>query len=63
MFELSNEVSILKTRIRQLELRKERLMAASLSSDTQYWVSSDLERIETQLAEARQQLADKESAE
>ena len=60
MFDLSNEISVLKTRIRHLEQRKQRLMSASLTSDTQYWVSLDLERIETELREAKEELGKRE---
>jgi hypothetical protein len=59
MFELSNKVSILRTRIRQLEQRKERMLAQSLADSNGYWVQSDLARIETQLNEAKMELAQK----
>ena len=61
MFELSNDIAILKTRVRHLEQRKARLMAASGSDDSSgYWFSSDLARIDEQLREARVELAEKE---
>ena len=63
MFELSNDIAMLKTRVRHLEQRKARLMAASGSDDSSgYWVSSDLARIDEQLREARVELAEKEKS-
>ena len=63
MFDLSNEVSVLKTRIKHLEQRRKRLLATIPASDSQYWISSDLERIDTEIREAREELAKKQTAE
>ena len=63
MFDLSNEVSVLKTRIRFLEQRKQRLLAARDQDDSgsAYWTSSGLEKIEAELSEARAELAKKQA--
>jgi hypothetical protein len=63
MFDLSNEVSALKTRIRFLEQRRERLLRAKSDEDSTsaYWTSSDLLRIEHEIREAKSELAQRES--
>lgn len=62
MFDLSNELSVLKTRIRFLEQRKQRLLAGKDHDDSSsaYWTSSGLERIEAELLEVRSGLAQRE---
>jgi len=62
MFDLSNETSVLKTRIKLLEKRKQRLVAATGQdiSNSAYWTNSGLEQIEAELSEARSELAQKE---
>lgn len=62
MFDLSNEISVLKTRIRFLEQRKQRLLATKDQDDSSsaYWTSSGLEKIEAELSEARTELAQKQ---
>jgi hypothetical protein len=57
MFERSSNISVLKTRIRHLEQRKERILAQSLADSNGYWLQSDLARIETQLSDAQAELA------
>ncbi|HEY2468252.1 MAG TPA: hypothetical protein VGI45_10515 [Terracidiphilus sp.] len=58
MFERSNNISVLKTRIRHLQQRKERMINSAAGDDPHgYWLQSDLERIETQLGEAQAELA------
>ena len=58
MFELSNDGAILKTRIRMLEQRKQRILAqATDDSSSLYWAQADLERIENELREVKAQLA------
>jgi hypothetical protein len=61
MFDLSNDVTILKTRIRLLEIRKKRILDASRADDgnSLYWAQSDLLRIETEIREAERQLTEK----
>jgi hypothetical protein len=62
MFERSSEVSVLKTRIKLLEQRKQRLLAAlGVEGNTHdhYFSQSELERIEYQLQEAKLELAQK----
>jgi hypothetical protein len=67
MFEKSNEIAVLKTRIKQLEQRKQRLLAAcndeGNTHDSHYWVQSDLERIDCQIQDANLELARKTGAE
>jgi hypothetical protein len=64
MFDKSNDIAVLKTRIRHLEQRKERMLASSAAGDTHgYWLQSDLERIEAQISEAKAELAQKTGAE
>ena len=62
MFDKSNDSALLKTRIKQLEQRKQRLLA-SLSVDVNkndhYFAQSELDRIEFQLQEANLALARK----
>jgi hypothetical protein len=62
MFDKSNDVALLKTRIKQLDQRKQRLLA-SLSVDVNkndhYFTQSELDRIEFQLQEANLELARK----
>lgn len=62
MFDLSNEISALKTRIRFLEQRKQRLISARGDEDSSsaYWTSSDLQRIEDDIREAKSELAQRE---
>lgn len=61
MFELSNNVAILKTRKRMLEQRKQRILAqATDDRNSLYWAQADLERIENELREVKAQLAEKE---
>ena len=66
MFDKSNDIALLKTRIKQLEQRKQRLLA-SLSVDVNkndhYFTQSELDRIEFQLREANLELAQKTDAE
>jgi hypothetical protein len=60
LFDKSNDIAILKTTIRHLEQRKERMLASSATGDPHgYWLQSDLERIETQIREAKAELARK----
>ena len=61
MFDLSNDVTILKNRIRLLEIRKKRLLDASRADDgnSLYWVQSDLQLLENEISEAKRQLAEK----
>jgi hypothetical protein len=63
MFDKSNEIAVLKTSIKMLEQRKQRLMASLAvqgdAKDSRYWVESDLDRIESQLQEANLELARK----
>jgi hypothetical protein len=64
MFDLSNDAAILRTKIHHLEKRKQRLLSASADdTSTLYWVQADLQRIEAELREAKEQLAEKERAE
>lgn len=61
MFERSSEVSVLKGRIKLLEQRKQRLLAAlRVEGDTHdhYFSQSELERIESQLQEANLELGE-----
>ena len=66
MFDKSNDVAVLKTSIKMLEQRKQRLLASLTvqgdSKDSRYWVESDLERIEAQLQEANLEVARKTGA-
>ena len=62
MFERSSEVAVLKTRIKLLEQRKQRLLAALRvegNTNDRYFSQSELERIEYQLQEAKLELAQK----
>ena len=62
MFERSSEVSVLKTRIKLLEQRKQRLLAelrVEGNTNDHYFSQSELERIEYQLQETNQELAQK----
>jgi hypothetical protein len=60
MFEKSNDIAVLRTRIKQLEQRKERMLATSAAGDPHgYWLQFDLERIETHIGEAKAELARK----
>jgi hypothetical protein len=62
MFDKSNEVSVLKTRIKMLEQRKQRLLASlKVEGDKhdQYFAQSELDRIDFQLQETTLQLAQK----
>ena len=62
MFERSSDVSVLKTRIKLLEQRKQRLLAAlSVEGNTHddYFSQSELEKIEYHLQEANLELAQK----
>lgn len=62
MFDKSNEISVLKARIHNLELRKQRLLSGNhADSDSSYWVTSDVARIESQISEAKAELAQRES--
>lgn len=63
MFESADEAAVLKSRIRLLELRKQRLLAASQSGNpTANWLSGDLERIESEMQQAKLELAEREGA-
>ena len=61
MFDLSNECAVLKSRIRLLELRKKRLLAASQVDDgnSLYWVQSDLLRLDNEIQEAKSQVVER----
>jgi hypothetical protein len=62
MFERSSEVSVLKTRIKLLEQRKQHLLAAlrvEENTHDHYFSHSELERIACQLQEAKLELARK----
>ena len=62
MFERSSEVSVLKTRIKLLEQRKQRLLAelrVEGNTNDHYFSQSELERIEYQLEETKLELAQK----
>jgi hypothetical protein len=63
MFDKSNEIAVLKTSIKILQQRKQRLLASLAvrgdTKDSRYWVESDLERIESQLQDANLELARK----
>ena len=66
MFDKSNEISVLKTRIKLLEQRKQRLRASlSVAGNTydHYFAQSELDRIEFQLQEANLDLAQRTSVE
>jgi hypothetical protein len=56
MLDRANEVRVLKLRIHELELRRERLKGTS-GSDDSFWVSSDVERMDSQIREAKAELA------
>jgi len=56
MFDRANEVKVLKLRIHELELRRERLKGTS-GSDDSFWVSSDVDRMDSQIREAKAELA------
>jgi hypothetical protein len=63
MFERSTEVSVLKTRIKLLEQRKQRLLDALRiegNKHDHYFSQSELERIEYQVREAKLELAQKQ---
>ena len=62
MFDLSNEIAILKTRIRMLEQRRQRIQSVASvdDSNTLYWAQSDLRRIDDEIREAKAQLAEKQ---
>ena len=60
MYERSSEASVLKTSIKLLEQRKQRLLAALRVEGNihdHYFSQSELERIEYQLKEAKLELA------
>ena len=62
MFDKSNEVAVLKTSIKMLEQRKQRLLAsfaAEGNTNDRYFAQSELDRIEFQLQEAKLALAAK----
>jgi hypothetical protein len=63
MFDKSNEIAVLKTSIKILQQRKQRLLASLAvrgdTKDSRYWVESDLERIESQLQDPNLELARK----
>ena len=59
MFDLSNEIAILKTRIRMLEQRIQSVASVD-DSNTLYWAQSDLRRIDDEIREAKAQLAEKQ---
>jgi hypothetical protein len=66
MFDKSNEIAVLKTSIKMLEQRKQRLVASLAvqgdTKDSRYWLEFDLKRIESLLQEANLELARKTDA-
>ena len=66
MFDKSNEISVLKTRIKILEQRKQRLLASlNVAGNTHdhYFAQSELDRIQFQLQEVNRDLVQRTGAE